>query len=149
MTTDIRPATVADHEAIKALVRLAHLNPRNLDWRRFIVAEENRRVVGIGQVKHYPDGTRELASLVVLPEYHSWGIGRQLVEALLARETGPVYVMLDKKYAGSYTKYGFSPVFLEELPKDFAREFRIGRTITTIGSLFVGRRIRLVTLKRT
>ena len=51
MTINIRPATAKDGETIKALVRMARINPRNLDWRRFIVAEENGRVVGIGQVK--------------------------------------------------------------------------------------------------
>jgi hypothetical protein len=84
----------------------------------------------------------------VLPEYRSQGIGRQVVEALLTRETGTVFVMVDEKYIGSYANYGFSPVAPSELPGDFAREYQIGRIITTIASLFIGRKIRIVPLKR-
>jgi hypothetical protein len=51
------------------MVREARINPRNLHWSRFLLAEEGGRIVGIGQVKIHKNGTREVASGVVRHEY--------------------------------------------------------------------------------
>ena len=64
-----RPAVRSDAAGIRRMVRGERLNPFSLDWRRFIVAEdENGSVVACVQVKPHGDGSRELASLVVLPQ---------------------------------------------------------------------------------
>ena len=47
----IRAATEADAKAIHDLVHDAHLNPRDLDWRRFLVADESGTVVACAQVR--------------------------------------------------------------------------------------------------
>ncbi|HEY2941485.1 MAG TPA: hypothetical protein VGN09_03535, partial [Vicinamibacteria bacterium] len=64
----IRPATQADQATIVRLVRRANLNRMNLRWPNFLVAESDGGVVGIGQVKTHRDGSRELASMVVVSE---------------------------------------------------------------------------------
>ena len=61
---NIRPARAEDQATITAMVRGAHLNPMDLRWSRFLVAEDERGIVGVGQIRPHP-GAPELASLVV------------------------------------------------------------------------------------
>ena len=148
MTITIRPARGEDQETIISFLRQAKLNPRNLHWQHFLVAEQDRKVVGIRQVKVYEDGTREVASGFVLPEYQHQGISAQLMKALLARETGPLYTMVNKKRAPYYEQFGFRRVDMSQLPSDFRKEYRIGRIVTALMSIFSKERIRIIPLKR-
>lgn len=88
MTMTICPTRQEDQETIVSLIRQAKLNPRNLNWQIFPVAEENTKPIGIRQVKIHSQGTREVASGFVLPEYRRQGISTQIMKELLARETG-------------------------------------------------------------
>jgi N-acetylglutamate synthase-like GNAT family acetyltransferase len=148
MSITIRPAVETDHEEIKSMVREARINPRHLHWNRFLVAEEGGRIVGIRQVKIHKDGTREVASGVVRPEYRRRGISAKLMHATLAREPGPLYLMCDQKWAHYYEQFGFLHVEPSQLPSDFRKEYRTGRVITSVLSLFVRRDIRLIPMKR-
>lgn len=148
MTLTIRPARQEDKETIVSFIRQAKLNPRNLNWQNFLVAEENNELVGIRQVKVYERGTREVASGFVLPGYRRQGISAQLMRALLARETGPLYTMVNEKRAPYYEQFGFRRVDASQLPLDFHKEYRIGRIVTTLMSIFRKERIRIVPLKR-
>lgn len=65
MQITIRPAVEADQPVIRAIIRAAFINRTGLDWRRFLLAEDQGRIVGVGQVKPHADGSRELASLAV------------------------------------------------------------------------------------
>jgi N-acetylglutamate synthase-like GNAT family acetyltransferase len=148
MALTIRAARQEDQQTIVSFIRQAKLNPRNLNWERFLVAEENGQVVGIRQVKLYPDGTREVASGFVLPEYRRQGISARLMEELLARETGPLYTMVNEKRAPYYEQFGFQRAAVSQLPSDFLKEYRIGTIVTSLRSLFRKDRVRIVPLKR-
>jgi len=54
-TTDekvtLRPATAADQAIIVQIIEEADINPNNLDWERFLLAEIDGHVVGTGRVK--------------------------------------------------------------------------------------------------
>ena len=148
MDITIRPARQEDQETIVSYIRQAKINPRNLHWKNFFVAEDNGKLVGIRQIKVYSQGTREAASGFVLPEYRRRGISAQLMNALLAREKGPVYAMVSHKRTPYYEQFGFRQVNPGQLPADFHKEYRIGRIVTTLMSLFAKERIRIVPLKR-
>jgi N-acetylglutamate synthase-like GNAT family acetyltransferase len=148
MAVTIRPARQEDQETIVSFINLAKLNPRNLHWQNFLVAEENGQMVGIRQIKVYSDGTREVASGFVLPEYRRQGISAQLMKALLARERGPLYTMVNERRSPYYEQFGFRRVEVSQLPADFRKEYRIGRIVTTLLSLFAKERIRIVPLNR-
>jgi N-acetylglutamate synthase-like GNAT family acetyltransferase len=96
----------------------------------------------------YEQGTREVASGFVLPEYRRRGISAQLMNALLARETGPLYTMVNEKRASYYEQFGFRRVEVSQLPADLRKEYRIGRIVTTLISIFRRERIRIIPLKR-
>lgn len=148
MSLTIRPALQADQETIVSFIRQARINPRNLHWENFMVAEENGQVVGIRQVKVHSQGTREVASGFVLPEFRRRGISARLMNELLARETGPLYTMVNEKRAAYYEQFGFRRVDVGQLPSDFRKEYWIGRIVSTLMSLFRKERVKIVPLRR-
>jgi N-acetylglutamate synthase-like GNAT family acetyltransferase len=148
MTINIRPAQQEDQETIVSFVRQAKINPRNLHWQNFLIAEDNEKAVGIRQVKIHRQGTREVASGFVLPEYRRQGISAQLMNELLARETGPLYTVVNEKRAPYYERFGFRREPVDQLPSDFRSEYRIGRIVTTLMSLFKKDRVRIIHMKR-
>lgn len=144
----IRRAVEADQRAITDMVRGARLNPRSLEWQRFVVAEADGRLVGVAQLRQHADGSRELASLVVTPSARGHGVAADLIDALLAERAGQAFMLVDRTFAAHYQRWGFRPVAPAGLPRSIRRQFRIGQLVTGIGSLLLRRRIRLVPLRR-
>lgn len=100
MEITIRPATEADVDAILDIVNYyAGQNlmlPRTAEQirrvlRDFLVAEDNGRVVACGSNVPLTPHLVELRSLAVLPEYRGTGLGRRLVEALVAKAQADGY----------------------------------------------------------
>jgi amino-acid N-acetyltransferase len=148
MPIAIRPATAADQRTIAAMVRGAGLNPFELHWRCFLIAEDAGQVAGIGQVRAHGDGSRELASLVVIPERQAQGIGSQLVEALLAREVGPTYLFCRDTLASFYARFGFYLAERQTLPRALARMHRLANLMTSVESIFRGDHRRILVMRR-
>ncbi|MBI3915308.1 MAG: GNAT family N-acetyltransferase, partial [Chloroflexi bacterium] len=93
MPMNIRPATEPDQATIKRIVRAARINPFDLKWQKFLVAEDADAIIGVGQIKTHDDGSRELASIAVVPEKQKQGIGAAIVRALMQAQTPPLYLM--------------------------------------------------------
>jgi N-acetylglutamate synthase-like GNAT family acetyltransferase len=102
----VRRAQPDDQPVIAALVRRARLNPTGLQWDRFVVGKRDGRAVGVAQLRRYSDGTKELASLVVEPDEREHGIATQMVDALLAEDTGAVYALIDRRFVGHFARWG-------------------------------------------
>ena len=148
MTITIRPAVETDQPIIVSLIHQARISPRNLHWKHFLVAEEDNKIVGLRQVKVYKKGTREVGSGYVVPEYQHRGISAQLMNAILARESGPLYLMCNKKWKAYYEQFGFQDVTLKELPSDFYSEYLIGKVITTLIAVFAFQDLNIIPMKR-
>lgn len=118
----LRPAVAQDAPLIRGMVRAARINPFSLDWRRFLVAEASgSRVAGFVQVKPHSDGSRELASLVVLPAYRGQGVARLLIETVQSRQPRPLYLTCRRSLVPLYQKFGFLPLERSEQPPYFRR----------------------------
>ncbi len=139
----IRPARAEEEAAIKALIRREHLDPFNVHWQNFLVAEDADagRLVGIGQVKPYPHG-RELGSLVVAPERRQNGVGAAIVNALIARESGPLLLFCLQFREPFYAKFGFRRVGWRELPGELKLKYAFGTAFTRLFAR------RLIAMKR-
>ncbi len=137
----IRPARQADQPTIRRIIRQAGINPFGIDWPRFVVAEENGQIVGVGQIKPHGDGSRELASLAVIPERQGAGIGTAVVRALLAGENGPLYLMCARRMEAYYQHFGFRRIPPAEMPPYFRRMHRIA-------NLGTWRQPRLIVMRR-
>jgi N-acetylglutamate synthase-like GNAT family acetyltransferase len=147
-SVSIRPATAADQDAISGLIREARLNPRDLDWHRFLVADTGAGLVGCAQVRVHAQGTRELASVAVTPGRQGSGIGGRLVKSILAQEPGVVYLMTRRETERYFVRFGFRRIAAADAPSDFRRQFRIGQVITTVVSPLARRWIRIVVMRR-
>jgi N-acetylglutamate synthase-like GNAT family acetyltransferase len=148
MTITIRPARQEDQNTIVNFIRQAHLNSRKLNWERFLVAEEDGRVVGVRQVRIHSSGTREVGSGFVLPDYRSRGISAQLMNEILSREKGSLYLMCRDKWIPYYEQFGFRQTAVHQLPTDIRKEYRIGRFITSFISFFQKDKIRIIPMRR-
>jgi N-acetylglutamate synthase-like GNAT family acetyltransferase len=148
MTITIRPARQEEQDPIVALIHQAKINPRNLQWQNFLVAEENGKILGVRQVKIHVQGTREVGSGYVLPEYRHRGISARLMNEILSRENGILYLMCRDQWMSYYEQFGFQPAAVDQLPADFRKEYRIGRFITSVISFFMRDKIRIVPMRR-
>lgn len=131
MPLTIRPATGNDQPAIRRLIAEVHLPRMNLQWPNFVVAEEDGEMVGIGQVKSHGDGSRELASIAVVPKRQGEGVGTTVIRALLAREGGVVlHLSCRRELEGYYERFGFRRVEPAAYPPYFRRTTRMANLIT-------------------
>jgi len=93
----------------------------SLKWPHFVVAEDGGEIVGIGQVKTHGDGSRELASIAVVPGRQSQGVGTAIIETLLAREQGVIHLTCRRQLQGYYERFGFRRLDRTEFPTYFRR----------------------------
>ena len=144
----IRPATEEDQLAIKTLVRSERLNPHKLDWPNFVVAVDQRDLVGAVQLRNHGAGLRELGSLVVRKEARQQGIASRLIDALIAGANERVLMITGKAYAARYQRWGFRPIEPAAAPAPILRNYLVGSLIS-VTALFRRGRIRpLVILDR-
>jgi amino-acid N-acetyltransferase len=130
----IRPATAADAATIRSLVYAARINPTGLEWQRFVVAiSPDGEVIGCGQVKPHRDGSRELASIVVAPEWRGNGTARLIIEHLIANNPGSLYLTCRAVLGPFYEKFGFRAVGEAEMTPYFRKLSRLARLIGFVG----------------
>ena len=145
----IRPATHADGPAIRALVREAQLNPRDLDWRRFLVAGDGDAVVACAQVRVHSGGTRELASVAVRRDRQGEGVGRRISEAAIAREpVRPLYLYTESVTAAYWEKFAFTVIDGDSVPRDMRGSLRIARMLVGLISLLTRNNYRIFVMRR-
>ncbi len=155
-TVYLRAASADDQATIRRIVGEARLNPMHIDWPNFVVAERivpapqstAREIVGVGQIKPHGDGSRELASIAVLPEFQRLGIAAVLILALLAREKGDLYLYCGDTMPDYYTRFGFVEVGPASLPRAIGRWFRFGRTAVTVMAALLGEKHTLHAMHR-
>lgn len=144
-TLQLRPAVRSDQWTIRRIVWLALINPLDLDWRRFVVAEIEGRCVGVGQVKSHSGGLRELASIAVIPEWQGCGISSAIIRELLARESGPVYLTCRVELESYYERFGFHRLSIAEMPAYFRRFYGLSRAFTWIPG--IGWRLKIIVMQ--
>ena len=123
MTTyTLRPARESESGQIKDLIRLVGINPMDLDWKRFVVAVNDRdEMIGCGQLKPHGTEILELASIAVYPEHQRKGNGRALIEYLLRDSPRPLYLTCRSRLEPFYEKFGFRAISYDEMPRYYQR----------------------------
>jgi N-acetylglutamate synthase-like GNAT family acetyltransferase len=140
----IRSARADDEYAIRLIVRAAWFNPVGLDWRNFMVVDDGWQLIGVGQVRPHRDGSRELASLAVVPEYQEHGVASAIVGGLLKQEHGAIHLICLERQIPFYARFGFQRVERSAMPPYF---WRMDRLINALLWL-VRRPERLAVLRR-
>ena len=129
----LRPAREAESVQIKKLIHLVGINPMDLDWKRFVVAVNDRdEMIGCGQLKPHGKDILELASLAVYPEYRGQGVARALIEYLLKESPHPLYLMCESSLGPLYERFGFRGISYEEMPRYFQRISKLAGLVTSL-----------------
>ena len=120
----LRSAQESEARQIKDLIQLVGINPMDLDWKRFVVAVNDRdAMIGCGQVK--PHGANaeilELASIAVKPELQGQGVARLIIEYLLKVSPRPLYLTCRSRLEPFYEKFGFHAIAYAEMPRYYQR----------------------------
>ena len=141
----IQAASEDQAKAIKGLVYDSGINPTALNWRHFIVAlDEKMKLIGCGQIKTHADGSKELASLAVVPVMQGQGIGSALIRRLLSAHDGPLYLMCQSSLGPLYERFGFERIEGDEMPKYFRRVSQLAGVLANLSAqgetLFIMRR---------
>jgi N-acetylglutamate synthase-like GNAT family acetyltransferase len=137
----LRSATAGDDEAIHLLIRAVQINPMNLDWRHFVLAvDQDGKMIGCGQVKRHNDGSYELASIAVVPEWRGRGVARAIIthlrDAYIKERPGqPLYLTCMGRLGPLYARFGFREVRPEEMTPYFRRISRIAGWIGKLGRM--------------
>ena len=127
----LRPATAADQKRIVEIIHIVGINPMDLKWKNFIVAvdEATGAIVGTGQIKTHGDGSRELASIAVLPDYRHQRIAHRVMEYLLAHSTGTLYLTCLSTMGSLYEPFGFRVISDDEMTPYFRRLKKLSKTL--------------------
>ena len=129
----VRPAMEAEAAQIRVLIHLLGLIPVGLDWKRFVVAVNDRdEVLGCGQIKPHGHNVLELASIAVYPEHQGKGIGRAIIEHLLQDSPRPLYLMCESSNGSLYEKFGFPAIPYDEMPRYFQRTSKVAGLVTSL-----------------
>ena len=131
--TTIRPARETEAAQIRDLIHSAGINPTGLDWKRFVVAVDERdELTGCGQLKPHRGGVVELASIAVYPQHRGKGIARAMIEHLIMESPRPVYLMCESRLGALYEKFGFRAIAYDEMPRYFQRMSKLAGLVTTL-----------------
>jgi amino-acid N-acetyltransferase len=125
-TVSIRPAAARDQPHILALARGERLKPTGLDWPRFVVADDEGKIVGAVQLRSHPDGSKELGSLVVAPAFRGRGVAARLIEKRLAGATGRVLIITAAIHADYYRRWGFRRIKPGDAPPFVCMNYWMG-----------------------
>jgi len=102
----------------------------DLDWRHFTIAVSSTgELIGCGQVKYHNDGSRELASIAVLPDYRHEGIASAIITHLINISPLPIYLTCRSELEPFYQRFGFHSITDNEMPPYFTRISRLVRII--------------------
>jgi N-acetylglutamate synthase-like GNAT family acetyltransferase len=125
---ELRPAKPQDFPAIRGLIRAVQINPLGLDWRRFIIASDpSGQLIACGQLKPHQDGSWELASIAVVPEWRRRGVASSIINRLIQSHMGPLYLTCRASLEKFYAQFGFRIVELKKMPAYFRRIARMAR----------------------
>ena len=118
------PSDVAEmHTLLEGFARQGLLLPRAVDevyrnFREFVIAEHEGRIVGCAGLRLYTAELGEIVALAVSNESHGRGIGRLVVDTLLAqaKSLGLKQVIALTLQPGFFTKLGFEEVSVADYP---------------------------------
>jgi N-acetylglutamate synthase-like GNAT family acetyltransferase len=126
----IRTAKPDDNQVIRKLIQQVRINPTGIDWHRFLVATDPQgALLGCAQIKPHRDGSFELASVAVRPEFRRQGIAGALIRKLLESHAGELYLICRSALGSFYETFGFQAIGVDEMPPYFKRINHLARWV--------------------
>lgn len=106
-----------DFPAIRALAEKLYLDSNDMQAEEFLLAEDQKKIVGIGRLIKHPDCT-EIATFGVEEDFRKQGLGGKLIEELRNKAAGPVH--LATIIPGYFAKQGF--IKAEKVPPSMVKK---------------------------
>jgi N-acetylglutamate synthase-like GNAT family acetyltransferase len=80
-------------------------------WPQFVLAvTADDQIIGCGQVKSHNDGSRELASIAVVPEWRKQAIASRIITHLMATHVSRLWLTCSSEMIPFYQKFGFGEI---------------------------------------
>jgi amino-acid N-acetyltransferase len=115
---------------IRNLIHRVGINPMDLNWKHFIVAETpDGSFIGCTQLKPHKDKSLELASVAVEEMFRGQGVAHALIEHLLVQSSRPVFLMCRPALGLFYEQFGFRVIGPDVMPPYFRRILRLLRVL--------------------
>ena len=123
----IRKATRKDSSFIRLLILRVGINPLGLDWQRFLITVHEQGVkIGCAQIKVHRDGTRELASVAVIPIFRHQGVAETMILEILKDQKPPIYLTCRCSLVTFYERFGFFEISnVDTMPAYFRKVKRV------------------------
>ncbi len=113
-----------DELKIKSFLKILNGDTSKFKLKNFIIAKGVEKIIGCIRTKILSDGTLELSSLAVLPDYRNMGIGGKLIETLLLfNKNRPIFLLTSSEKEIFYKKFNFILVEADNLPGLFKEEY--------------------------
>lgn len=107
----LRQALAQDKETIQRQLRSERLNPLGNHWRNFLIAENTSGdFIGCGQIKRHRDGSKELASIVVVPIWRGQGVASTMIMQLMEQAGPPMWLTCRSGLSAYYERFGFETI---------------------------------------
>ncbi|MGQ0812864.1 MAG: GNAT family N-acetyltransferase [Gemmatimonadota bacterium] len=117
------------HSLLDGFARQGLLLPRAVEevyrnFREFVVAEHDGRIVGCAGLRLYSSAVGEIVGLAVSEESHGRGIGRLMIETLLAqaKSLGLTRLLALTLQPDFFYRLGFEPTLVAEYPQKIAAD---------------------------
>lgn len=117
------------HALLEGFAKKGLLLPRAVDevyrnFREFVVAEHDGRIAGVGGLRLYSSELGEIVGLAVSEESHGRGVGRLVVETLLAqgKSLGLQKVIALTLQPEFFDKLGFEVADVADFPQKIAAD---------------------------
>lgn len=124
MKLEYLKAIIADEPQIRDILEKLDGDRADFNVNQFVVAKNKKEITGCVRIKVSFDGTLELASLAVLPEYQGQGIGSELIRKLLLSEPArPIFLLTSLDKEKFYQRFDFNVINPENLPEKLKNEY--------------------------
>jgi C_GCAxxG_C_C family probable redox protein len=139
---EIRPAGPEDLGAIRTLLAVCLLPMQDIAERqiRFVVAESDRGIIGVGGLEVLPEGVALLRSVAVMPGYRKQNVGRRIVNRLVSmaqdEHIDRIY-LLTETASDYFGAMGFSAVARDKVPAQVAATPQFSRLCSRNATLMV------------
>lgn len=124
MKLEYLKAIIADEPQIRGILEKLDGDRANFNVSQFMVVKNEGKIIGCVRIKFFLDGSLELASLAVLPEYQGQGIGSELIrKLLLSKPVRPIFLLTSLDKEEFYKRFGFNIINSDNLPEELRKEY--------------------------
>lgn len=124
MKLEYLKAIIADELQIRGILEKLEGDRADFDVNQFMVAKNEKKIIGCVRIKVFSGESLELASLAVLPEYQGQGIGSELIrKLLLSKPARPIFLLTSLDKEKFYQRFDFNIINPDNLPEELKKEY--------------------------